>query len=392
MKTISRTVWILSLVSLFADVASEMLYPIVPTYLREIGFSVLLIGVLEGFAGFTAGLTRGYFGKMSDEKGVRLPFIRVGYFLSAVSKPMMAAFVYPLWVFVARTTDRLGKGIRTAARDALLSANATPATKATVFGFHRAMDTAGAAAGPALALVFLLLFPGEYRWLFVLAFIPGLVSVGLTFFLKEEQRKVSTIRNAGFFSFMSFWKISSPDYRKLVSGLLFFALFNSADVFLLLKTKEVTGSDTITIGAYILYNLVFAAASYPLGRLADRVGIRRVLVGGLVVFATVYLLFGIADSIALLVTAFVLYGIYAACTEGISKAWITNLSHHRDTATAVGFFASFESVCTLLASIIAGALWTAFGSTATFLVSAIAALMVAVFITLIRVKTPVPEA
>ena len=159
MKIINRTVWILSLVSLFADVASEMLYPVIPVYLKEIGFSVLLIGILEGVASFTAGLSKGYFGKLSDEKGLRIPFIKSGYFLSAISKPMMAAFVYPLWIFFARTIDRLGKGLRTAARDALLSQNATPQTKARVFGFHRGMDTLGAAIGPSLALLLLFQMP-----------------------------------------------------------------------------------------------------------------------------------------------------------------------------------------------------------------------------------------
>ena len=143
MRIINRTVVILSVVSLFADIASEMIYPVVPVYLKEIGFSVLLIGILEGVAEFTSGLSKGYFGKLSDEKGVRLPFIKAGYFFSAMSKPMMAMFVYPLWIFFARTLDRFGKGLRTAARDALLSQNATKETKARVFGFHRGMDHHG---------------------------------------------------------------------------------------------------------------------------------------------------------------------------------------------------------------------------------------------------------
>ena len=155
MRIINRTVIILSVVSLFADIASEMLYPVVPVYLKEIGFSVLLIGVLEGIAEFTAGISKGYFGKLSDERGVRLPFIKLGYFLSNISKPMMAIFTFPIWIFFTRTTDRLGKGLRTAARDALLSQQATPKTKGRVFGFHRAMDTVGAAIGPIIALCFL---------------------------------------------------------------------------------------------------------------------------------------------------------------------------------------------------------------------------------------------
>ena len=155
MKIISRTVWILSLVSLFTDVASEMLYPVMPIYLKEIGFSILLIGILEGVAEATAGLSKSYFGKLSDVSGKRLPFVRLGYLLSALSKPMMAVFTFPWWIFFSRTLDRLGKGLRTAARDAMLSDEATPETKGRVFGLHRAMDTVGAVIGPAAALGFL---------------------------------------------------------------------------------------------------------------------------------------------------------------------------------------------------------------------------------------------
>jgi MFS family permease len=389
-KIINRTVLILSLVSLFADVASEMLYPVIPVYLREIGFSVLLIGILEGIANFTAALTRGYFGKWSDEKGLRLPFIKLGYFLSAVSKPMMAAFAYPLWIFFARTTDRLGKGLRTAARDALLSQNATPETKARVFGFHRSMDTLGAAIGPALALLLFILFPGNYTLIFLLAGIPGLLSVALIFFLKEEKKPSSTLGKGSFFSFFRYWKIASPQYKKLIIGLLLFALFNSADIFLLLRTKEVTGDDRLTIGAYILYNTVFALAAYPLGALADKIGIRKVFVSGLLLFAVVYFLFASASSTAVLLAAFVLYGLYAAATEGITKAWITNLAHEQNTATAIGFYTSCESICALLASVIAGWLWVAFGSRATFFATAgVAVAVFFYFIFLYRIKEKV---
>ena len=382
-KVINRTVWVLSLVSLFADVASEMLYPVIPVYLKEIGFSVLLIGVLEGVANFTSALTKGYFGKWSDERGQRLPFIKLGYFLSALAKPMMALFARPLWIFFARTTDRLGKGLRTAARDALLSQNATPETKARVFGFHRSMDTLGAAIGPTLALLFFVLYPGNYTLIFLLAGIPGLVSVALIFLLKEERKPVSTLSRKGFFSFFHYWKIASEDYKKLVAGLLLFALFNSADVFLLLKTKELTGDDRLTIGAYILYNIVFALAAYPLGALADKTGIKKVFVSGLFLFAMVYMLFALSPSVYVIYGAFALYGIYAAATEGITKAWITNLSHGENTATAIGFYTSCESICALLASVVAGWLWVSFGSTVTFIVTASAALAVALYFLLL---------
>jgi MFS family permease len=386
MRIITRTVLILSLVSLFADIASELLYPVIPVYLKEIGFSVFWIGILEGIASFTAGISKGYFGKWSDEKGLRLPFVKLGYLLSALSKPMMAFFTYPFWIFLARTTDRLGKGIRTAARDALLSQEATRETKARVFGFHRGMDTLGATIGPALALFFLYFWPGQYSTIFYLAFIPGLVSVLLIFFLKEQRRPVSTLGKGSFFSFFNYHKIASRDYKRLVTGLLLFALFNSSDIFLLLKTKEVTGDDSITIAAYVFYNLVYALASYPLGRLADKIGLKKVFTAGLLLFAAVYAGFAFHPSTVMIFILFFIYGIYAAATEGITKAWITNMAHDANTATAIGFYTSCESVAGLLASMVAGALWVGTGSFYTFAATAVVALLV-FFYFIFRIKT-----
>ena len=379
MRIVNRTMVILSVVSLFADIASEMIYPIVPIYLKEIGFSILLIGILEGVAEFTAGISKGYFGKLSDEKGVRLPFIKSGYLLSAISKPMMAMLTYPLWIFFARTIDRLGKGLRTAARDALLSQQATKETKARVFGFHRSLDTIGAAIGPIVALTFLYFFPKDYTTLFYLAFIPGIIAVLLIFLLKEKKEPVSTLKKGNFFSFFKYWKIATPEYKKLVAGLLLFALFNSSDVFLLLITKELTGSDTITIAAYIFYNLVFAAASYPFGSLADKFGIRKIFITGLMMFTIVYAGFAFNPTTVVIFILFFIYGIYAAATEGISKAWITNYAHEKNTATAVGFYTSCQSICSLLASIIAGAIWMAGGSSLTFATTALIAFLVAFY-------------
>ena len=148
-----------------------------PVYLKTIGFSVIFIGILEGLAEAVSGLSKGYFGKLSDATGKRVPFVRLGYTLSAISKPMLAIFTYPLWVFFSRTTDRLGKGIRTGARDALLSDEATPATKGKIFGFHRSMDTLGAVIGPAFALVYLYYNPTHYKGLFLIAFVPGILAI-----------------------------------------------------------------------------------------------------------------------------------------------------------------------------------------------------------------------
>ncbi|MEZ4830132.1 MAG: MFS transporter [Bacteroidia bacterium] len=379
MKYLTRTVWILSLISLFTDTASEMLYPVMPVYLESIGFSVVLIGILEGLAEATAGLSKGYFGKRSDLSARRAPFVQAGYALSAVSKPMMAIFVYPLWIFFARTLDRFGKGIRTGARDALLSDEATPQTKGKVFGFHRAMDTLGAVIGPALALIYLHYYPKDYRTLFFLAFAPGVMAVVASFLLKDKNPQPGKLVRVPFFSFLSYWKKSPAIYRRLVAGLLFFALFNSSDMFLLLRAKQSGLDDADVIGMYIFYNLIYALASFPAGILADRLGLKNVFTVGLGLFALVYLGMALSENVYGYYGLFFLYGIYAASTEGISKAWITNISDKEDTATAIGTYVSFQSLCTMLASAITGVIWYYFGVEAAFITSGIVALGVMVY-------------
>ena len=391
MRIITRTVLILSFVSLFADVASEMLYPIIPVYLKEIGFSVFWIGILEGFVNFAAGISKGYFGKLSDEKGIRLPFVKLGYFLSAISKPLIGFFTIPIWIFFVRTIDRLGKGVRVAAKDALLSQEATKETKARVFGFNRSLDTAGATIGPVIALIFLLFYPKDYKTLFYLAFIPGIISVLFLFLLKEKKQPVSTLEKGNFFTFFKYWKIATPEYKRLITGLLLFALFNSSDLFLILKTKEAIGDDTlkifnaefdgdtVTIAAYVVYNLVWALGSYPLGVLADKIGFKKLFIAGLLLFAFVYAGFAFDPSINTIFILFGIYGIFSAATDGVSKAWITNIAHNQNTATAVGFYTSCQSICTLGASIIAGFVWDKFGSSYAFAITASIAFLVMIY-------------
>ncbi|PRZ23920.1 MFS-type transporter involved in bile tolerance (Atg22 family) [Flavobacterium granuli] len=348
-----------------------------PIYLKSIGFSIVLIGILEGVAEATAGLSKGYFGKRSDLTGKRLPFIQIGYTLSAISKPMMALFVYPLWIFFARTIDRMGKGIRTGARDALLSEEATPQTKGKIFGFHRSMDTIGAVLGPSLALAYLHFYPHHYKTLFFIAFLPGLLAIAASFFLKEKKETIAIEKKANsFFSFLHYWKTSPVMYRKVVIGLLAFTLFNSSDVFLLLKTKESGLSDTVVIGIYIFYNLVYALFAYPLGIFADKIGLKKMFVIGVGIFSLVYFGMGFNQNLVVFIGLFTLYGIYAAATEGISKAWISNISDKKDIATAIGTYSAFQSICTMLASSIAGLIWYQFGANVTFLLTGFASILI----------------
>ncbi len=340
-------------------------------FLKQIGFTVLWIGILEGIAEAVAGLSKSYFGKQSDLSGKRLPFVQLGYILSAVSKPMMAIFIYPLWIFFARTLDRLGKGIRTGARDAMLSDEATPETKGRVFGFNRSMDTFGAVIGPSIALIFLYYFPNDYKTLFLWSVVPGILVILLTRLIKERPRITNhKHQTSNIFAFVSYWKQSSSEYKRLVTGLLLFALFNSSDVFLLLKMKETGLNDTEILGIYIFYNLIYAMIAYPVGIMADKLGLKKIFLLGLAAFVTVYTGFAFNNNLVVFISLFALYGFYAAATDGISKAWITNIVDKSETATAIGTYTGFQSIAALIASSLCGLLWYNFGAMATFLITA----------------------
>lgn len=380
LKVITRSILILSLVSLLTDISSEMLYPIMPLYLKSIGYTVIFIGVLEGVAEAIAGISKGYFGKLSDVTGKRVTFIRSGYLMSAVTKPILGLLISPFWIFFSRALDRLGKGVRTSARDALLSDESSPETRGKVFGFHRAMDTLGAAIGPVIALIYLHYFPGNYAPMFLIAFIPATAGVLFTLFLKEKKSTALHIKGkTNFFSFLNYIKSASPDYKRLVTGLFAFTLFNSSDAFLLLSIKNSGYGDNDVLMIYIFYNLVFALSSFPIGMLADRFGMKKSYVFGLIMFCLVYGSLAFKPGIEFLFVIFFAYGIYAAATEGVSKAWITKICRKEDTATAIGFYTGLNSVFTIAASSAAGFIWYAFGPEVMFAFSSAGVLLVIVY-------------
>lgn len=379
----TRVIWLLSLISMFNDVASEMLYPIIPLYLAQIGLTVTHIGFLEGLAEITAGISKGYFGNLSDHLGRRLPFIRAGYIVSAISKPLLVLFQFTGWIFFTRTADRFGKGLRTAARDALLAAEAGPQNKGRVFGFHRAWDTLGAIIGPVIVLIILKQQWVSLRDTFFVAFIPGAISIVLLFMLKEKPLPKSDKQRPGFFSFFAYWKRSSPVYKRLLIGVIVFFLFNSSDIFLLLRAKELMGNDEpamfITIQAYIVYNMVYALCAYPAGALADRLNKKAVYIAGLLLFAAVYGGMAFATTELHVYLVFGVYGIYAAATDGILKAWISHITPAGEQATAMGLAASSQNLAAMLASFAAGIIWTAAGAQTVFLLSAGVTVAVALY-------------
>lgn len=388
MKFLTKTIVILSVISMMTDISSEMLYPILPMFLKSIGFSVLWIGILEGFAEAIAGFSKGYFGRMSDKIGKRVPFVRFGYTLSAISKPLIGIFAMPVLVFLLRTMDRLGKGVRTAARDAILSSETTKEYKGRVFGFHRAFDTLGAAIGPILALIYLHYYPDNYVSLFLIAFIPGLIGIIFTFFLHDKKSDVTPFNNnkTKFLEFLSYWKKSSKSFKKTVVGLIIFTAINSSDIFLLLLVKQNGLSDSNVITLYIFYNLVYALFSGPMGWLGDKIKLKNSLILGIFLFSVVYIFIPFVNSNWVYYLLFSVYGISISAIEGNSKALVSNIANKEETATAIGFLTSFQSIATLLASSIAGFLWSAINPVVPFLLSGIVAFFCSVYFLFIRIK------
>lgn len=374
---ISKPVIILGLVSLFTDIASEMLYPVTPIFLTAVlGSSMAVVGMIEGIAEVTAGLLKGYFGNLSDKAGKRSIFVVLGYGISAISKPLPGIFQNLPTVLVSRVSDRIGKGIRTAPRDALL-ASYSNGNSGSVFGFHRAMDTLGAAIGPIIALVLLGIFPDNFQLIFIAAFVPSVIAVSFTFLVKDKDTssKVRSKKN-----YLQFWKSAPREYKKILFLITIFSLVNSSDVFLILKSKDVSNSNSLAIFGYVFYNLIYALASYPLGGIADKLGKQKVFSFGLIIFSIVYIGFASINNIDFLWIFFALYGIYAASTEGVSKAWISDLIKDEVRGSAIGLLTMCSSLSIMLGSFLTGVLWDNFGSTVPFLISAIVSLVIGLFL------------
>lgn len=374
---IPRQVFILGMVSLFTDIASEMLYPVTPIFLTAVlGSSMAVVGIIEGIAEFIAGLLKGYFGNLSDKVGKRSVFIVIGYGLSALAKPLPGIFQNIPTVLFSRVADRTGKGIRTAPRDALLGSYSNGSSGA-IFGFHRGMDTLGAAIGPLAALVLLHYYPDNFQLIFLVAFIPSAIAVAFTLLVKDKpvEFKLKSKKN-----YAEFWKSAPKSYKKLLVLITIFSFVNSSDVFLILKSRDISDSSTLAIFGYIFYNLIYAAASYPLGGLADKFGKRKVFSFGLIIFSLVYFGFALAPEIKILWVLFALYGIYAASTEGISKAWVSDLISDEQKGSAMGLLSMLSSFSVMLGSFVTGILWDQFGSSVPFLLSAVISLVIATII------------
>ena len=377
---LTRNVTFLGIVSGLTDISSEMLYPIVPIFLTSVlGAPMSVVGLIEGVAESTASFLKILGGLWSDKVSRRKPFIVAGYSLSAIAKPVLAFAVTWHFVLFSRFIDRVGKGLRTSARDALIADSIEKQHWGKAFGFHRAMDTLGAALGPLVALLMLSSMPADapdYRFIFKAAFIPAVLGVFvLIYFVKEAAGQSGGSGTSSLTTDHS--ALTTPprtpmtsDFKTFVSLYAIFAIGNSSDVFLIMKAKNAGFTTTHVILAYTGYNLVYAFLAAPAGWLSDRLGKIKSMIFGFLVFSAVYLGFAAADKGWMIWALFALYGFYGAFNEGIAKAVISNLSAADNRATGMGYFQGTMGFLTFAASALAGLLWTKVSPAAPFVVGA----------------------
>lgn len=370
-----RNVVLLGGVSFLTDVSSEMLYPVVPLFLTGVlGAPMAVVGLVEGLAEATASLLKLVSGRLVDRSRKRLPWVLWGYGLAAASKPLLAAATAWPGVLAARMLDRTGKGLRGPARDAIIADSTAPAIRGRAFGLHRAMDTAGAVLGPLLGMVGLGALGLGYRTLFLLAAVPGAIAVLLALAVREPSHALAGGGN-GARSVV----LPGPLWR-FVAVATVFSIGNSSNAFLLLRARDLGWGETGVIGLYVLYNVVYALGSTPLGALSDRLGRRTVLAAGFAVAAVVY--GGLALwAVPLAAPVFLaVYGLHDAATVGTARAYITELAPAEAPATALGLYQMARGLSLLVASLVAGGLWTLAGAPVAFLFSTVTSILAALLL------------
>lgn len=356
---------ILGLVSFFTDISSEMIYPILPLYLvNTLGATPFIVGIIEGIAESLASLLKVFSGYFSDKIKKRKPLAISGYGISTVGKLLL--YLSGSWTLVlaGRVSDRFGKGIRTSPRDALIADSVSKEKRGSAYGFHRFMDTLGAAIGIIAAYYFLFINPTDYSKIFLLAIIPAGLGVLILFFAKEEISPVKTSLKPAPLKFN--W--SSLDRRlKIFLIIVFlFTLGNSSNLFILLRAQNLGFAPPLVILLYLVYNLVYAFCSWPAGKISDKIGRKPVIAAGYAIYGLVYLGLAVVKSPARLWFLLGVYGIYHALTEGVEKAFVSDIAPAEQRGTLIGLHATLVGIGLLPASIIAGFLWNTLGAASPF--------------------------
>jgi MFS family permease len=370
------------MISLFTDISSEMIVPVLPLFMTNVlGVAATSIGIIEGIAESTASILKVFSGWISDRAGKRKPMMVLGYGVANLVKPFFAVTQSWQQVLAIRFTDRFGKGIRGAPRDALLADSVPQADRGRAFGIQRALDAAGAALGPLVAAFILYTSHNNYRSVFWWSVLPGLAAIiAVVFFLKEEGSGRPKGVPAPRMDIKSFGR----RYMLFSIGATIFALGNSSDAFLILRAQNLGMAVALVPLAYFLFKLVATLTSVPLGALSDRIGRRPVLVAGYLVFGLIYLGFALAQSSLHVWLLFAVYGLYLAATDGVQKAYVCDMVPATGRATAIGTINALTGIATLPASVAAGWLWQNVGPAAPFYFGSVIAFVTALWLAVFR--------
>lgn len=371
---ISENVYLMGAVSLFNDISSEMIYPLIPIFLTSVlGAPVAVFGFIEGFAESLSSILKIVSGWLSDKVRKRKPFAVIGYSLSGFSRILFALANHWSVVLLARSMDRFGKGIRTTPRDALISESSSATLKGRAFGLHRALDTLGAVVGPLITILLLMAVGQNYRLIFACACIPGFFGVLILIFYVHEVTPTSAPAHRFSFCLRSL----DPSFIVFLIASIIFALGNSSEAFIILRAQSLGMSTSLIMFAYILNNMSYSLWSTPAGIISDRIGPKKVLTAGFILFSMVYAAFGYIHRPIFLWFLFPLYGLYLALTDGVGKAYIAKTTPAEYLGTAYGMYQTSVGLCAFLASFFAGILWTYVDSHAPFYFGGIMALFAA---------------
>jgi MFS family permease len=392
MLSLPRTVIMLGVVSLLTDASSEMIYPLLPLFLAgTLGASATFIGLIEGVAESTASVVKLASGWWSDRLGRRKTLVVAGYSLSACARPLVALAGAGWHVLAIRFADRVGKGVRSPPRDALLAASALPGSWGKAFGFHRAMDHTGAIIGPLMAAALLAWGLTDLRMLFALAAIPGFLAVAVLVIGVRDASSTMGSSSAAQPARLSFAPFS-PHFKAVLAATTIFTLGNSSDAFLLLKAHA-TGISAAWIPVlWILLHVTKAVTSTPSGALSDRIGRPRLILAGWLIYAAVYAGFGLADSAWQIWGLFAIYGLFFGLTEGVEKAYVADLAPDEHRGTAYGLYHAVVGLTSLPASLLMGLVWERVHPGAAFgLGAGLALLASTLFLAALRNPWPPPK-